>query len=74
MLTNFYIDAFSLYYGCLKGDPYKGLDLVSFCLRSFPPPTNQLNRVKYFTVRVIPLPDDPQQPARIKRLKQVRSR
>lgn len=64
MLTNFYIDAFSFYYGCLKGSPHKWLHLVEFCRQSFPPPTNQLNRVRYFTARIIALPDDPQQPVR----------
>jgi uncharacterized LabA/DUF88 family protein len=64
MLTNFYIDAFNLYYGCLKASPYKWLNLVEFCRLSFPPPTNQLNRVRYFTARVKPYPSDPQQPAR----------
>lgn len=27
MLTNVYVDGFNLYYGCLKGTPYKWLDL-----------------------------------------------
>jgi uncharacterized LabA/DUF88 family protein len=64
MLTNFYIDAFNLYYGCLKGGPNKWLNLVEFCRRSFPPPLNILNRIRYFTARVKPWPHDPQQPAR----------
>ncbi len=29
MRTNVYVDAFNLYYGCLKGTPYRWLDLVS---------------------------------------------
>jgi uncharacterized LabA/DUF88 family protein len=64
MVTNFYIDAFNLYYGCLKGGPYKWLNLVEFCRRSFPPPVNVLHRVRYFTALVKPYPSDPQQPAR----------
>ena len=27
MRTNVYVDAFNLYYGCLKGTPYRWLDL-----------------------------------------------
>ncbi|MBX9579636.1 MAG: NYN domain-containing protein [Gemmataceae bacterium] len=64
MLTNFYIDAFNLYYGCLKNGPHKWLNLVEFCRLSFPPPTNQLHRVRYFTALVKPYPSDPQQPVR----------
>jgi hypothetical protein len=64
MLTNFYIDAFNLYYGCLKNSANKWLNLVEFCRLSFPPPTNQLNRVRYFTAHVKPYPSDPQQPVR----------
>jgi hypothetical protein len=29
--TNVYIDGFNLYYGCLKGTPYKWLDLDALC-------------------------------------------
>jgi NYN domain len=64
MRTNFYIDAFNLYYSCLKNGPYKWLNLVEFCRQSFPLPTNQLNRVRYFTALVKPYPTDPQQPVR----------
>lgn len=64
MTTNFYIDAFNLYYGCLKGGPYKWLNFAEFCRRSFPPPGNVLNRVRYFTALVKPYPSDPQQPVR----------
>ncbi len=31
MLTNFYIDAFNIYYGCLKGTAYKWLNLEALC-------------------------------------------
>ena len=36
MITKFYIDAFNLYYGCLKGTPYKWLNLQRFCELHFP--------------------------------------
>jgi uncharacterized LabA/DUF88 family protein len=64
MRTNFYIDAFNLYYGCLKNTPYKWLNLEEFCRRSLPPPRNQLNRIRYFTALVKARPHDPQQPIR----------
>lgn len=64
MRTNFYIDAFNLYYGCLKNTPHKWLNLDEFCWRSFPPPRNQLNRIRYFTALVKARPHDPHQPIR----------
>jgi uncharacterized LabA/DUF88 family protein len=64
MRTNFYIDAFNLYYGCLKNTAHKWLNLEDFCRRSFPPPRNQLNRIRYFTALVKARPHDPQQPIR----------
>jgi uncharacterized LabA/DUF88 family protein len=64
MRTNVYIDGFNLYYGCLKGTPHKWLDPSAFCRASFPPPRNQINRIRYFTAHVIARPNDPQQPIR----------
>ena len=62
MRTNFYIDAFNLYYGCLKGSPYKWLNLDTFCQLSFP--ADQVNRIRYCTALVKARPSDPQQPVR----------
>ena len=59
MKTNVYIDGFNLYYGCLKGTPHKWLDLASFCQASFPPPRNQINRIRYFTAHVNARPTIP---------------
>lgn len=64
MRTNVYIDGFNLYYGCLKGTPYKWLDFAAFCQASFPPPRNQVNRIRYFTAHVNARPNDPHQPIR----------
>jgi hypothetical protein len=36
MLANVYVDAFNLYYGCLKGTPYRWLDLDAFCRQLLP--------------------------------------
>ncbi len=62
MRTNFYIDAFNLYYGCVKGTPYKWLNLERLCQLSFP--VDQVNRIRYCTALVKARPSDPQQPIR----------
>lgn len=62
MKTNFYIDAFNLYYGCLKNTPYKWLNLERFCQLSFP--AHQVHRIRCCLARVKARPSDPQQPAR----------
>jgi hypothetical protein len=36
VIVNFYIDGFNLYYGCLKGSPYKWLDLDALARRLQP--------------------------------------
>ena len=64
MRTRVYIDGFNLYYGCLKGTPYKWLDLAAFCRSSFPPPRNDIDHIRYFTAHVNARPNDPQQPIR----------
>lgn len=50
MKTNYYIDAFNLYYGALKGTPHKWLDLAALFGRVFP--KNETHRIRYFTARV----------------------
>ena len=55
MLTNVYIDAFNLYYGALKGTPYKWLDLTKLCQLLLP--KNQIQKIKYFTALVGSRPD-----------------
>jgi len=64
MKTNVYINGFNLYYGCLKGTPHRWLDLAAFCQTSFPPPRNQINRIRYFTAYVNARPNNPQQRVR----------
>ena len=57
MKVNFYIDGFNLYYGALKGTPYRWLNLGELCTRLLPryaPP----NRIRYFTALVKPRPND----------------
>jgi hypothetical protein len=43
---NIYIDGFNVYYGCLKGTPYKWLDVGALCSRLFP--RDRINRIRYF--------------------------
>src|SRR6266498_1448067 len=62
MRTNVYVDAFNLYYGCLKGTPYRWLDLAALCRRLLP--NDEINRIRYFTALVSARPDDPQEPQR----------
>lgn len=62
MKTYVYVDGFNLYYGALKGTPYKWLDVVALCRSIFP--TNNILRVRYFTAKVDPRPNDPDQPIR----------
>jgi hypothetical protein len=60
--TNVYGDAFNFYYGCLKGTPYRWLDLGTLCARLLP--RDRINRIRYFTAAVSARPDDPLAPRR----------
>jgi hypothetical protein len=52
--TNVYVDGFNLYYGSLKGTPYRWLDLEALCTRLLP--KNDVQRIRYFTARVAARP------------------
>ncbi|MHB0972259.1 MAG: NYN domain-containing protein [Thermoanaerobaculia bacterium] len=54
--TIVYIDGFNLYYGCIKGSPYRWLDLYRFSQAMLP--KNDVLQVKYFTAIVKPSPFD----------------
>lgn len=62
MKTYVYVDGFNLYYGAVKGTPYKWLNINDLCQHLLP--KNQIVRIKYFTARVTARPDDPGQPTR----------
>jgi uncharacterized LabA/DUF88 family protein len=62
MKTNVYIDGFNFYFGAVKGTPYKWLNPAEMCRLLLP--GHQINRIKYFTARVVARPHNPQQPAR----------
>lgn len=57
MSTNVYIDGFNLYYGVLKGTAHRWLDLEKMCQVYLPGHT--INRIRYFTAKVTPTPNDP---------------
>ena len=63
--TIVYVDAFNLYYGALKDKPYncKWLDLLALS-RAMLRPENNIVRIKYFTAKVLPRPNDPGAPTR----------
>jgi uncharacterized LabA/DUF88 family protein len=60
--TNVYVDGFNLFYGALKGSPYKWLDLEALCRHLLP--KDSINRIRYFTAKVSARPEDPQLPVR----------
>ncbi len=62
MITNVYVDRFNLYYGALKGQPHKWLDLEAMCAILLP--KNEIKRIRYFTARVKEKPGDLQGPVR----------
>lgn len=62
MRLNVYIDAFNLYYGCLRKSPHKWLDLLALSERLFP--RDEIHRIRYFTAMISARPDDPQKPQR----------
>ncbi|HEX6798948.1 MAG TPA: NYN domain-containing protein [Ktedonobacterales bacterium] len=61
--TNVYVDGFNLYYGCVRGTPYKWLDIAELCRLSLPS-HYQIHRIRYFTALVKPRPSDPHQDVR----------
>lgn len=62
MKTTVYVDGFNLYYGAVKGTPFKWLDLDRLCRLLLP--KNQITKIKYFTAIVSARPNDPHKPTR----------
>ena len=58
MKVNLYIDGFNLYYGMLKGTPYKWLDLEKFA-DTIVASDIEVVAIKYFTARIKTFPHDP---------------
>lgn len=61
--TIVYVDGFNLYYGALRGTPWKWLDLSALASRLLYP-VNNVVAIKYFTAPVDARPGDPQKPLR----------
>jgi len=62
MKTVVYIDGFNLYYGAVKGTPYKWLNVQTMCQLLLP--NHNIVKIKYYTARVSARPGDPGQPVR----------
>jgi len=60
--THVYVDGFNLYYGAVRGTPYKWLNIRR--LSELLLPGHSVDAVKYFTARVSARKDDPQKPSR----------
>jgi uncharacterized LabA/DUF88 family protein len=57
-----YVDGVNLYYGAVKGTPYKWLDIAAVCERLFP--GDEIVRIRYFTARIKGREGDPGAPQR----------
>jgi len=62
MRTRVYVDGYNLFYACLKGSPYKWLDVHALVTALLP--RNKIDKLRYFTAKVSARPHDPGQPQR----------
>ena len=62
MKVNVYIDGFNLYYGAVKGTPYRWLNLAEMCRMLLP--RDQILQIKYFTALVNARAANPDQRSR----------
>jgi uncharacterized LabA/DUF88 family protein len=62
VLTHVYVDGFNLYFGALRGTPYRWLDPRRLCGLLLP--EHRIEHVKYFTAHVVPRPHNPLKPRR----------
>jgi hypothetical protein len=60
--TQVYVDGFNLYYGAVRGTPYKWLNVSRLC--SLLLPQHNILRIRYFTARIKSRPHDPDAPTR----------
>ena len=60
--TYVYIDGFNLYYGAVRGTPYKWLDIGALCKTMLP--TDNILSIKYFTAKVKGRRHNPDKPIR----------
>lgn len=62
--TFVFVDGFNLYYGCLKGTPYKWLNIKKLCELYLPSANFDIKKIFYFTAKISGTPDDPDKPQR----------
>ena len=62
MKANIYVDGFNLYYGAVKGTPYRWLNIATMCRLLLP--RDEINQIEYFTALVTAHENDPGQPNR----------
>jgi uncharacterized LabA/DUF88 family protein len=60
--TFVYVDGFNLYYGAVKGTPFRWLNIRRLCEHLLP--NHSITAIKYFTARVSARKDDPDKPTR----------
>jgi uncharacterized LabA/DUF88 family protein len=60
--TFVYVDGFNLYYGAVKGTPFRWLNIRHLCDLLLP--GHSIATIKYFTARVSARKDDPDKPTR----------
>ncbi len=60
--THVFIDGFNLYYGAVRGTPYKWLDVSKMCGLLLP--AHKIAKIRYFTAKVKSRPHDPDAPTR----------
>lgn len=56
--TYVYVDGLNLYFRALRHTPWKWLDLYALCEQALKP-RHRILKIKYFTSRVLPAPEDP---------------
>lgn len=61
MKTSIFVDAFNLYYGCLKDTPYRWLNIVELCKVIIPDLIPEHTSLKYYTARLKPRANNPDQ-------------
>lgn len=58
MRAHVYVDGFNFYYRCVKNTPYKWLNLRAMMGLVYP--SYEIGKIRYFTAKVKPPPNDPQ--------------
>lgn len=64
MKTSIYVDGFNLYYGVLKDTPYRWLNIAQLCKTIIANLDVESSTFKYYTARLKPRPNNPDQPYR----------